>query len=68
MENKLYLGAQLYTVRRMTKTKEDFLETVGKLADIGYRYMQVSGVGPEVTPEVIKEAVDTYGVSMHFTP
>ncbi len=67
MENKLYLGAQLYTVRQMIKTKKDFLETIEKLAKIGYRYMQVSGIGEEVTPEVIKEAVDTYGVKCVLT-
>ena len=50
MTEKLYLGAQLYTVRAKTKTKEDFLETVKKLSEIGYKYMQVSGVGADVTP------------------
>lgn len=67
MENKLYLGAQLYTVREKIKTKKDFLETIEKLSKIGYRYMQVSGIGAEVTPDVIKEAVDTYGVKCILT-
>ena len=67
MIDRLYLGAQLYTVRAKTNTKEDFLETIKKLSEIGYKYMQVSGVGPEVTPEVIKEAVDTYGVKCILT-
>lgn len=67
MADKLYLGAQLYTVRAKTKTSTDFLNTIEKLSEIGYRYMQVSGVGAEVTPEVIAEAVNTYGVKCILT-
>ncbi len=67
MTDKLYLGAQLYTVRQKTKTSEDFLQTIEKLSNIGYRYMQVSGVGPEVTPDVIAYAVETYGVKCILT-
>lgn len=39
---KLQLGAQLYTVREFTKTLDDFAETLKKVADIGYRTVQVS--------------------------
>ncbi len=63
----LCLGAQLYTVRAKTKTKDEFLSTVRELSKIGYRYMQVSGVGPDVTPEVIKSAVDAYGIKCILT-
>ena len=37
------IGAQLYTVRNFCKTKEDFGETLQKIADIGYQTVQVSG-------------------------
>lgn len=37
------LGAQLYTVRDFTQTTDDFAETLKKVADIGYRTVQVSG-------------------------
>lgn len=67
MTDKLYLGAQLYTVREKIKTKEDFLETIGKLSKIGYKYMQVSGIGANVTPDVIREAVELYGVKCILT-
>ena len=60
MIDKLCLGAQLYTMRAKTKTKEDFLATVKSLSEIGYRYMQVSGVGPDVTPEVINTASSAF--------
>lgn len=39
----MQLGAQLYTVREYTKTLEDFAETLKKVADIGYKTVQVSG-------------------------
>ena len=37
------LGAQLYTVRDSTKTLEDFALSLKKVADIGYKSVQVSG-------------------------
>ena len=36
-------GAQLYTAHNHTKTLEDFSATLKKVADIGYRSVQVSG-------------------------
>ena len=65
--SNMHLGAQLYTVRALTKTRDSFLSTVEKLAQIGYKYMQVSGVGPEVTPDVIKYAYDNYGIKCILT-
>ncbi|MCD7711403.1 MAG: sugar phosphate isomerase/epimerase [Firmicutes bacterium] len=65
--SELHLGAQLYTVREKTRTAEDFMSTVKNLSDMGYRYMQVSGVGADVTPDVIREAVDTYGIKCVLT-
>ena len=37
------IGAQLYTVRDYCQNLEDFSETLKKVSDIGYRYVQVSG-------------------------
>lgn len=37
------IGAQLYTVRASTQTPDDFSETLKKVADIGYKTVQVSG-------------------------
>ena len=37
------LGVQMYTVREYAKTLEDFEETLKKIADIGYKSVQVSG-------------------------
>lgn len=37
------VGAQLFTIRESCKTLEDFSESLKKIADIGYKYVQVSG-------------------------
>lgn len=37
------IGAQLYTVRDFCKNKQDFSESLKKVADIGYTTVQVSG-------------------------
>ncbi len=42
----MIIGAQLYTLREFTKTKEDFTETLKKVADMGYTAVQVSGTCP----------------------
>ena len=37
------IGAQFFTVRDTCKTLEGFAETLKKVADIGYRTVQISG-------------------------
>lgn len=37
------IGAQLFTVRDFCKNTDDFAKTLARIADIGYRYVQVSG-------------------------
>ena len=37
------IGAQLYTAREACQTLEGFAETLARVADIGYRFVQVSG-------------------------
>jgi len=39
----MFIGAQMYTVREFTKNLDDFALTLQKIADIGYKYVQVSG-------------------------
>lgn len=40
------IGAQLYTAREACRTPEGFAETLARVADIGYRTVQVSGTCP----------------------
>ena len=37
------IGAQLFTVREFCTNTDDFAKTLAKVADIGYKYVQVSG-------------------------
>ncbi|MGN6711520.1 sugar phosphate isomerase/epimerase family protein [Anaerocolumna jejuensis] len=61
------LGAQLYTVRNYIQTEEDFERTINKIADIGYRYIQISGVGKGISPERLREICDSHGVKTVLT-
>ena len=67
MSEKMVLGAQLYTVRDFAKTADDYARTIERVAKIGYKCVQVSGVGPEVTPQVIKKVLDDTGVKVILT-
>ncbi len=42
----MQIGAQFYTLREQCKTLEDFALTLRKVADIGYKTVQISGTCP----------------------
>jgi len=50
----MQVGAQFYTVREHCKTLEDFAESLKKVADIGYKTVQISGTCP-YEPQWLKE-------------
>ena len=60
------LGAQLYTVRDYLKNDEQFIETLTKIKNIGYKSAQLSCF-PGLTPEGIAAAVKETGVKIDFT-
>jgi len=39
------IGAQLYTIREFCKTLEDFDESCKKVSEMGYKVVQLSGIG-----------------------
>ncbi|HAN21763.1 MAG: hypothetical protein A2Y15_00335 [Clostridiales bacterium GWF2_36_10] len=39
----MVLGVQLYTLREYTKTREDLEQTLARVADMGYKTVQISG-------------------------
>ena len=47
------IGAQLYTVREFTQTKEDFENTIKKIAEIGYECVQISAISAEISAEEV---------------
>lgn len=59
-------GAQLYTVRDYAKNLEDFEQTLKKVAEIGYKYVQVSGTC-EFEADWLKEKLDKYGLKCVLT-
>ena len=55
-QRELKAGAQLYTVRDHTQTPDDVARTLHRVADIGYRAIQVSAFGPIEPREVARLA------------
>ena len=62
----MQIGAQLYSAHNRTKTLEGFAETLQKVAQIGYRSVQVSGTCP-YEPEWLKEQLDKNGLECVLT-
>ena len=54
-------GAQLYTIRMYTQNEKDFARSMKKIAEIGYRTVQISAVGP-IRPERIREICEGEGL------
>ena len=55
---KNVVGAQLYTVRDYTKDLAGVVESLKKVADIGYTAIQISGFGPLDAKEIAKLVED----------
>lgn len=56
------LGAQLYTVREFTQTIEDLRDTLAKVKAIGYNVVQLSGLGKDLDPQAVRDALDENGL------
>ncbi len=63
----LRVGAQLFTVREHTQTPEGFAESLGKIKDMGYKLVQVSGAGKDVPVEHIAKVLKETGLSCTVT-
>ncbi len=60
------IGAQLYTVHDYTKNLDDFAGTLRKIAQIGYKYVQVSGTC-EFEAEWLKNELQKNGLKCVLT-
>lgn len=58
------LAAQLYTVRQHTQKTADFAASMKKVADIGYKAVQVSAIGAEIPFAEVKQIVDDHGLTI----
>ncbi len=62
----MQIGAQFYTVREQCKTLDDFALTLRKVADIGYKTVQISGTCP-YPAQWLKEQLDSNGLKCVLT-
>ena len=60
------LGAQLYSVRDMTSTRDDLEKTFSEMKNIGYESVQLSAIGP-IDAESIKELSEKYSLPIPCT-
>lgn len=60
------IAAQMYTLREFTKTPEGLRESFQKLKEIGYKAVQISGIGP-IDPQLVKEYADESGLAICAT-
>lgn len=67
MSEKFILGAQLFTIRDFMKTEDDFARSMEKIAKIGYRYVQLSGKGPDVSMKAVKKYTEANGLKVVLT-
>ncbi|WP_028552073.1 sugar phosphate isomerase/epimerase family protein [Paenibacillus sp. UNC451MF] len=62
----MILGAQLYTVRSFLQTEEDIRRTLHKIAEMGYRSIQVSAIG-KIKPETLRAMCDELSLEIALT-
>lgn len=62
----MQIGAQFFTIRDYCKTLEDFAESLKKVADIGYKTVQISGTCA-YEPAWLKEQLDKNGLKCVIT-
>ena len=60
------IGAQFYTLREQCQNLADFAESLKKVADIGYRTVQISGTCP-YPAEWLKENLEKNGLRCVLT-
>ena len=60
------IGVQFYTLRQHCRNLDDFAETMKKVADIGYKNIQVSGVC-DYEPEWLREQLNKNGLKCVVT-
>ena len=62
----MQIGAQLYTIREYCNTLENFSESLKKVADIGYKVVQISGTCP-YEPEWLRDELTKNGLKCVLT-
>ena len=60
------IGAQSYTVRMFMQNETDIRRSLKKIAEIGYKTVQISGIGP-IDPRVLRDICDENGLRIVLT-
>jgi sugar phosphate isomerase/epimerase len=60
------IAAQLYTIRDFTKTPDDLDRSMKRIKEIGYKAVQVSGIGP-MEHQQVKDIMDSHGLTICAT-
>lgn len=60
------LGAQLFTLREYTQTEADLDCSLGQVAEMGYKTVQISAIGP-IPPERVRSLCDKHGLQIVLT-
>lgn len=60
------IAAQMYTLREFTQTPEGLRTAFQKLKAIGYKAVQISGIGP-IDPQLVKQYADEAGLAICAT-
>ncbi len=60
------IGAQTYTIRMFMQNERDFCQSMARIAGIGYKYIQLSGITP-LNPQVIRDVCDENGLKIVLT-
>ena len=66
MANKVTMAIQLYTLRNQCQTAEDFDNTLARLAAMGVKDVQISGIG-DIPAGIQKEILDKNGMAVCVT-
>jgi sugar phosphate isomerase/epimerase len=62
----MVLGAQMYNLRQFTQTARDLDLSLKRVADIGYKTVQISGIG-NIAAGRVRGFCDKYGLSVVLT-
>jgi sugar phosphate isomerase/epimerase len=63
----LKIGAQLYTVRRHTQDAGGLQDALARVKTMGYDYVQLSGHSADIEPQIIRDALEQYGLEAPTT-
>lgn len=61
------IGAQLFTCRDYCQSAKDLDDTIRRVREIGYKTVQISSIGRDITGEQIRNSAERWGVEVVCT-